>query len=352
MEQYIGCDAHKRYSVFRSCGSGGGLGQPVRVAHDAEVMGAYLRTLPRGSGIAVETVGNWYWLISQMEEAGHRPKLAHAAKAKKMMGQINKGDALDAGGLATLLRAGTLPEVWIPPAELRDQRELPRGRMVLTGMRTRLKNRLHATLAKYNLQIEEASDIFVGKGRRLLEQRLKRLPPETRYSAEIELGLLDEIELRIAEVEKRIRGVVKETEEMRLLTTVPGIGPLLGIVVAVEVGDVSRFPSPAHLASYAGTVPRVISSGGKTYHGRVRPDVNRYLKWALVEAANVVVMNQGRWADRHVVRLYQRVRERKGHAKAVVAVARHLAEAVHCILRKKEPYREPAMGKPVSSTQG
>jgi len=352
MEEYIGCDAHKRYSVFRSWGKRGRLEQPVRVDHDTEVMRGYLGTLPPGSQIAVETVGNWYWLISMMEEAGHRPKLAHAAKAKKMMGQINKGDSLDAGGLAGLLRAGTLPTVWIPPAELRDQRELPRGRMVLTGMRTKLKNRLHATLAKYNLQIEEASNIFVGKGRRMLLERLRQLPPETRHSAELELGLLDEIELRIAEAEKRIRTVVKETEEMQLLTTAPGIGPLLGIVVALEVGDVSRFPSPANLASYAGTVPRVISSGGKTYHGRVRPDVNRYLKWALVEAANVVVLNQATWADRHTVQLYRRVRERKGHAKAVVAVARHLAEATYWILKKREPYREPAAQKPVSSTQG
>jgi transposase len=105
------------------------------------------------------------------------------------------------------------------------------------------------------------------------------------------------------------------------------------------------------LASYAGTVPRIKSSGGKSFYGKVRPDVNRYLKWALVEAANVAVMNQWRWADRHVVQLYKRIMERKGHAKAVVAVARHLAEAAYWVLRKNESYKEPGPKTPISSTR-
>jgi hypothetical protein len=90
-----------------------------------------LRGLPVGSSIAVETVGNWYWIVDEMQQAGHQPRLAHARKAKLMMGQLDKTDKLDARGLATLLRNGTLPEVWIPSRETRDQRELLRLRMTL-----------------------------------------------------------------------------------------------------------------------------------------------------------------------------------------------------------------------------
>jgi len=268
-----------------------------------------------------------------------------------MMGQINKTDKLDAKALAVMLRNGTLPSVWIPSAELRDQRELPRMRMSLVRMRTTLKNRIHATLAKYLITIDGVSDIFGVKGRIELEKQLAGFPPYTSQSVREELELLDEVEGHIRVCEERIREMVKSAPEMELVKTIPGVGTILAIVIAWEVGDVSRFPGPEHLASYAGTVPRVHSSGGKSYLGRVRPDVNHYLKWALVEAANIVVINQSRWAGRHVIRLYRRIREGKGHAKAVGAVARHLAEAVYWILRKKEPYREPGTTNPISSNR-
>jgi transposase len=345
----IGCDAHKRYSVFAGINDAGQYIGSTRVEHITGLYRSFLRELPEGTRIAVETVGNWYWMIDEMERAGHRPILVHAAKAKLLMGQINKTDKLDAKALAVLLHNGTLPSVWIPPGELRDQRELSRMRMSLVGVRTMLKNRIHAVLAKYAIEIEEVSDIFGVKGREELEKRLPELPSYTSESVREQLQLLDEVEAHIKRCEQQIREVVKATPEMGLLTTIPGVGAILAVVITLEVGDVSRFPGPEHLASYAGTVPRIRSSGGKTSFGKVRPDVNRYLKWALVEAANVVVLNRKRWPNAHVVRLYEKIRERRGHAKAVVAVARHLAEAVYWMLKKGEAYREPK--RPTSSSQ-
>ncbi|MDP2917264.1 MAG: transposase, partial [Dehalococcoidia bacterium] len=104
--------------------------------------------------------------------------------------------------------------------------------------------------------------------------------------------------------------------------------------------------------SYSGKVPRVNSSGGKTFYGKVRPDVNRYLKWAFTEAANAIVLQQHRLGDCHVLRLYWRVRKHKGHAKAITAVGRHLAEATYWMLKKDEPYHEPKASCLASFTQG
>src|SRR6185436_19666597 len=112
-----------------------------------------------GSPVAVEPIGNWYWIVDEIESAGMTPRLVHARKAKLMMGSINKTDKLDAKGLNLLQRAGTLPTVWIPPGELRGQRDLPRTRMVMTQMRTKLKNRVHSNLAKYGYKVD-ATDIF------------------------------------------------------------------------------------------------------------------------------------------------------------------------------------------------
>lgn len=351
MKRFYGCDAHKKYSVFASMDEEGNQGPFMRVKNDRDQFSSFLHTLPPGSPIAIESVGNWYWMIEEMEGAGHEPQLANAGKAKLMMGQINKTDKLDAKGLALLLRNGTLPSVWIPPGELRDQRELPRMRMAFVRVRTMLKNRIHATLAKYAIEIKEVSDIFGVGGRVLLENRLGELPPRTRRSVEAQLKLLDQVGEHIGSCEKQIEEVVEKTPTMMLLMTIPGVGYVLAVVIAMEVGEVERFRRAESLANYAGTVPRIKSSGGKTYFGRVRPDVNRYLKWAFIEAANVAVLNQARWSDRHVVQLYRRIRHRRGHAKAVVAVARHLAEATYWMLKKNEPYRDPKKNNPVSSTR-
>ena len=240
-----------------------------------------------------------------------------------------------------LLRNGTLPSVWIPRGDLRDQRELPRMRLVLVHMRTALKNRIHATFAKYAIQFDSESDLFGTKGLQEMTKRLPELPPETRLSVEQELKLLDDLARQIDAAEQRIHQVIAVTPEMELLKSLPGVGPILAITIALEVGDVGRFPDNAHLASYSGTVPRVSSSGGKTRFGKTRPDVNHYLKRAFIEAANVVVLNQSRWPSRHVVQLYQRIKDNKGHGKAVVAVARHLAESTYWILKKRESYKEP-----------
>ena len=351
MEYYIGCDAHKTYSVFAMMDEKGQVGPTKRVEHDREKFRTFLETLPPASPIAIESTGNWYWLVDEMEKAGLKPALVNPAKAKLMMGQVNKTDKLDAKGLATLTRNGTLPTVWIPPGELRDKRELPRMRMALVSIRTKLKNRIHATFAKYGTVFDEVSDIFGGRGRRLLEEAVKDLPPETRYSVSEQLELIDGVEQSITQAEKRIREVIKEDHTMQLLQTIPGVGPILAIVIALEVGDVNRFSRAGKLASYAGKVPRVNSSGGKTYYGRVRPDVNRYLKWAYTEAANVIVLQQHKLPDCHVLRLYWKVRKNKGHAKAVTAVGRHLAEATYWMLKKNIPYQEPKTEKLVSSNR-
>jgi transposase len=267
--------------------------------------------------------------------------LVHARKAKLMMGMINKTDKLDARGLNHLQRNGTLPTVWIPPGELRDQRDLPRTRMVLVRQRTRLKNRIHATLAKYALHDFEMTDLFGAGGRALLRQRLELLPPHTAFATRHLLEQIETLDRQVEAFEQRIKTVFKPTPDIQRLRTIPGVGLTVAVVIALEVRDVARFPSAEKFAGYAGPTARVHASGGKTRYGRLRPDVNHYLKWAFIEAANTICQTRRRAPHRHVSRLYERVARRKGHPKAIGAVARHLAEATYWILSKQEPYREP-----------
>jgi transposase len=269
------------------------------------------------------------------------------------MGLTNKTDKLDARGLAILLRNGTLPEVWIPPGELRDQRELLRLRIFLVRLRTRVKNRIHGTLARFNVQVP-GSDLFGVAARRELGTRLPELPSHSREAIEQELATLDFLETQIESAEQRLEAIMQVSVEADLLKTLPCVGTILSMVLMLEIGRVDRFPTAANLASYAGLVPRVHSSGGHTRMGQVCGNVNRNLKWALVETGNLIVINQRRLAGTHVVRLYQRIKRKKNHQKAVVAVARHLAEAAWWVLTRQEVYHEPQGPRQhaLSSTHG
>jgi transposase len=144
----IAFDSHKRYTLARVENENGKEPQEYRIEHRRGNIAGFLSRQQPG----IETIGNWYWIVNEIEQAGMKPRLVHARKAKMMFGCINKTDRLDVKGLNTLQRAGTLPTVWIPPCEIRDKRELPRTRMVFARERTRLKNRMHSVLDKYGLQ--------------------------------------------------------------------------------------------------------------------------------------------------------------------------------------------------------
>jgi transposase len=353
MEQFIGCDAHKKFSLFIAMNEEGGYGKAIRVGHERERMRAFLEGLPAGQRIALETSGSYYWLVDEMERAGHVPELAHARTAQRRMEGRHKTDERDARGLAMLLRNGTLPRVWIPPAELRDQREMLRLRMSLVESRSEAKNRIHGALLRYNVGVK-AKDIYSGEGRQELAGQLGQLPEWTRQSVARQLETVDYLELQIEACEQSLENMLAPNAERDLLRSLPGVGKILSAVIALEIGDIARFGSAQRLVSYAGLVPVARESAGKKRQGKCPAECNTYLKWAFVEAANVISVHHKKWPERHVAQLYARVKHKsKMHGKATVAVGRHLAEATYWILSKQELYREPKSSREaLSSTHG
>jgi transposase len=355
MEQCIGCDAHKKFSVFVSLNEHGEYGPARRVGHEWEEFRRYLQGLPAHSHIALETGGSYYWLVDEMTAAGHIPHLAHAFTARRRVGGRHKTNERDARGLALLLRNETLPEVWIPPASLRDEREMLRWRMRLSHMGAQLKNRIQGLLQLYNVPIA-CSDLFGDKGRLELLSRMEELPQWTRASMLEQLTTVDALATRQTECEQMLESILVSSAERDLLRTKPGVGKILSAVEALEIGDIRRFPTSGDLASYAGTVGSAYNTGDYTQQLGCGRDCNHYLNWAYVEAANVIAQcrDHENWRQRHVVQLYKRVRDRTHlHGKATMAVARHLAESSYSMLKKQEIYKEPRSKRQVlSSTHG
>src|SRR3989441_2371522 len=180
--EYIALDVHKKYTWARVENTEGEKLYESRLQHAHGSIKNFISRWERQSPVAVETVGNWYWIVDEIEEGGGKPQLVNARLAKLMMGSVNKSDKLDAKGMNRLQRTGTLPTVWIPPSAVRDARELPRTRMVFSRQRTQLKNRVHATLSKYGYVVDEVSDAFGKRGREIIEELSTKLPPHTKQA--------------------------------------------------------------------------------------------------------------------------------------------------------------------------
>jgi transposase len=182
--EYIAFDSHKRYTFASVEEHTGIILQDERIDHRRGAITDFLSGWTPGTEVAVETIGNWYWIVDEIEAAGIVPKLVYARRAKMMLASLNKTGKLDCHGLNRLQRTGTLPTVWIPPAKIRDLRDLPRTRMVLTRHRGRLKNRIYATFAKFGITIERASYAFGRKGMQELKAKLTLLPPHGQFFVE------------------------------------------------------------------------------------------------------------------------------------------------------------------------
>ena len=293
----------------------------------------------------MEASGTYNWLLDEMERAGHHPKLCNPLEAKRRMGLPNKTDKLDAKGLAILLRNGTLPEVWIPPSELRDQRELLRLRIFLVRLRTRVKNRIHAALARHNMQIAGA-DLFGAGARSQLTPRLPELPEHSREAVVQELETLHFLETQIDTAEQRLEAMMTQDSALRGQYLEHGL----------DAGNRPRGSVSNRSTSCQLRGPGATSAFQRWSHADGAGLLERESKSEVgfVETGNLIVINQRRLAGTHVVRLYQRIKRAKNHQKAVVAVGRHLAEAAWWVLTKQEVYREP-MGprqQGLSSTLG
>ncbi len=193
-----------------------------------------------------------------------------------------KTDRIDAWVLAELARRDLVPRCWLPDPAVRGERERARFRLQLVRQRTALKNRVHATLIAHGHPCP-VSDLFGIKGRALLE-RLE-IPEPWQGTLQASLRLIDELEREIAGFERELRRLGADHRYVPLLTTIPGVAWVLGYTIAAEIGDIRRFPSPAQAGRLHGLCPRVEQSGERDRRGPLTKHGPRYLRWALIEAA-------------------------------------------------------------------
>jgi transposase len=282
---------------------------------------------------AIESMNGARFVHDQLELAGWHVEIADAHKVKGLAPLACKTDRIDARVLAELCRRELVPALWLPDPRVRAERERARYRLHLVRHRGALKNRIHATLVAFGHPCP-VSDLFGRRGRELLAAL--ELPEPWAGTVAASLRLLDELGREIDACEQELRRLGADHRYVPLLTTVPGIAWVLAYTIAAEIGEIERFPTPAKLSGYTGLCPRVHQSGETDRRGPLAKHGPRYLRWALVEAAQHAARSP------HYRELYRRTKTRLGQNRgskiARITVARKLAEATWHMLTRNQPF--------------
>ena len=325
---YVGIDLHRKRSQIAVLDQEGSELLSRRIVNDPETFLNLLHELGDDAQVALEATYGWEWLADLLEDAGYELHLAHPLRTKAIAAARVKTDAVDARTLAHLLRTDLLPEAYIAPRELRDLRDLLRHRVALTRMRSALKQRVGAILAKHGIA-RPYSNLFGPGGSRFLAELELREGSRRR---------LDSLLALIADFDREIDTTTKEIEQraqadpyVEVLCQIRGVGRYIAMLVIAEVGDITRFPSARHLCAWAGLTPTVRSSDGKARLGHISGQGSPALRWALVEAAQHAPTGGG-----PLRAAYERIAKRRGKQIAKVAVARKILTLCYYGLRDGE----------------
>ena len=313
---YLGVDLHKRSCWVTVLDADGHLRESRKLGTEKWELLEFFGQVAKPAAVAVEATFNWYYFLNVIEPLGLELHLVHPWKTRAIASARIKHDKLDSRVLAELLRTGFLAEAWIAPRPVREQRQLLRYRVHTVQWTTRAKNCIHAILNRNGLRTPLRSP-FGPQGREFLTQ--VELPGTDRWEVDGQLARLDLLGQQLAALDREVRRRGRRSPVVQALERIPGIGPFIALLLEAEIGDVQRFPTAKHLASYTGLVPSLYASGEHRWVGAILKQGSTVLRWALVQAAHRAALSPQSQA------FYQRQRARHGAGKATVALARKLA---------------------------
>jgi len=331
MRHYCGIDLHGNNNVISVIDEEDRIVFGKRISNELKSVLSALEPYRNSiEGIVVESTYNWYWLVDGLMDNGYKVHLANPAAIKQYEGLKFTDDKSDARWLAHLLRLGILPTGYIYPKADRPVRDLLRKRGQL--VRCRVSN----TLSLNNLVARnQGFSIARNRFQQLEEEDIIALMEEENLSlaANANLAVIRCLDEQIEKVEKAVKAKAKLRPEFRLLKTVPGIGDILALHIALETGDIGRFPTVGDFSSYCRTVKSTrITNGKKKGEGNTKCG-NKYLAWAFIEAANYAVRY-----NEQARKFYQRKSAKRLTVVARKALANKLARACYYIMRDRVPF--------------
>ena len=311
---------------------------PCELAAVLKALAPYKKEI---DAVAVESTYNWYWLVDGLRENSYQVALANPAGIEQYNGLKVSNDSSDALFLAELLRLKILPTGYIYPKETRPARDLLRRRKMLVEQKTALMLSLKGLHMRTH-----GEDLNTGELKKLKAENAPDLftHPANRLIAGEQARLMEELEESIRKVEREVLKTAREEPRYARLQTLPGIGRILGLMIAMETGPIERFGSDGQYASYCRCVRTERISNGKSKGKNNGKCGNKYLGWAFVEAAN--------FAKRYDLKCRQFYDRKKALANSIVAtkaLACKLSKAAWHMMKNNSDYDPARMfGQPAA----
>jgi transposase len=285
--------------------------------------------------VAVESTFNWYWLVDGLQARKYPVVLANPAGIQQYSGIKHADDTNDAFFLAELLRLNVLPTGHIYDAHLRPMRDLLRRRLMLVHHRTALMlsfKSLYTRTTGQEMTLGHLKDLEIKEAQQLYEH------PANQLIAGMQIKHIEQLTESIEKIEKAVLADARELPYYRKLTTLPGVGKILGMTITMEVGDIKRFADSGNFASYCRTVAAQRFSNSKKKGENNSKCGNKYLAWAFVEAANFA-----KRSDEQCRKWYDRKAAKTNKVLATKALACKLAKAAWHLMAQESDYDSKRM---------
>jgi transposase len=281
-------------------------------------------------GVVVESTYNWYWLVDGLQAEGYQVHLANPSAIKQYEGIKYSDDKWDALWLAHMLKLGILPEGYIYPKKTRPLRDLLRRRMLFVRQRTSDILSFQSMIARTT-----GSPISGNNIKKLKIKNVEQLfdSPDLVFMAQRYISVISLLGEQTRLIEKQVKEKMDLSGGFQCLSTIPGIGKILGMVIMLEAGDMSRFKKVGNYCSYCRCVRSERFSNGKKKGEGNRKNGNKYLSWAYVEAANFCIRHH-----EQAQRFYQRKKAKRNGVIAIKALSNKLARASYYMMRDQVPF--------------
>jgi transposase len=316
---YVGLDVHKKTISYCLRKSDGTIVQEGTIAATREALTGLLQCLPQPWAAGLEATLFSAWIYDHIREQGGSVKVAHSMMLQAIAAGKRKNDRVDARKISDLLRCDYFPECHMAAPEVRDRRRVLRFRNLLVRQAVRMKNKVSGLLMETGIEYNKGKLHQKKYFSQMLEEQKREMPESLP-------GLLQLSRTAIDMLTGMDRQLLRTLEHDRLLATrverlmtIPGVGPVLALTWALEVGDIRRFPSLKHVVSYCGLCGAERSSAGKQLRTPISKQRNKHLQTMLVEAAKLAP----RWYP-ELALIYEREKQRGNRNRATLAVARKL----------------------------
>ena len=329
---YCGVDLHARKMYVCIISSKGKVKVHQNIKTDPELFFELIFPYLDDVVVGVECVFCWYWLADFCAEHLIPFVLGHALYMKAIHGGKTKNDKIDSYKIAALLKGGNFPLAYAYPAKWRATRDLLRRRMYIARRCAELVAHIQNTNTQYNLPAfgKKLSRLYNHEG---VAERFE--DPEVRKSVEVDLAVIEALNPILKSLEWHIDKTARHHDyhTLFLLRSIPGVGKILALVILYEVHDIGRFPRVQDFSSYARLVRPAKESDGKWAGHSNKKISNHHLKWAIKEAA-ILMLRDCPQAKDYLARLQRKYKK----GKALGILAHKLGRAIYYMLKNKEAF--------------